>query len=260
MHGKSVIVITVILGCLLIVYFLYKSKKLTHLTGYGPSSSSVNRPSSSGNMNHKDDNPTSYLEAIKRNYMNQVAKSVKGSGADDLVINGASNTVLTDEDIDNYSITYTPVGDIGVTKVIDPGEQYDKSSSFNDPNNSPQNDNVQYNLYASPDENSYETITSKQLYNESEYPAVVDRAYQTEDFTYYLDDNSNILNIPRDSINKSEKIDPALTDGIIYYPSNDDVNNQNLLNIMKETLDDRASNTSPVYLQNNVLDTAVFSV
>lgn len=207
-------------------------------------------------------NPNSYLDAIKKsiNYTNPA--NMSGKGPTDSLVVDASQNVITQDDIANYVTEYENITDQSVTSAIDPASGYDASSDFNDPKNSIQtSDNVQYNLFANPDENNFEVITSKQLYDKSEYPAIVDDQFQNHDVTYYMDDSTNVTYAtPRDSINNSENIDPSLTDGIVYFPENNDINNQNLFDLIRETINDRATNTQSVFLENSVMDDSVFTI
>lgn len=270
MDAKLIVIGTIIVGCLIVVLFAYKkmtytgngptqnsnifSKLWSSIYGHGPVPNKQPMPTWWNNVPKNQTRHDSYLNAVR-----QSMNSVGNGPADSLVM---ASDAITQDDIQNYVTDNPPITDDGVTSIIDPADVYDISSDFNDPNNAdPSNDNTPYNLYANPDNNNYEVITSKQLYDQSEYPDILDEPYQTQEVTYSLDDlTNNTYATPRDSINNSENIDPSLTDGVVYYPDNTDVNNQNLFDLIRTSIDDRVNTTQSVYLENSVMDDSVFTV
>lgn len=264
MNERTIIFGTVLIGCALIVLYIHRSKSRKY-TGNGAVTSNVKSNDNPYMYSWWDSHPkNTYLDAVRQS-MSSTAnkifnrKNFIGKGPSDTLVSDASNSVITQDDIVNYVTEYDKITDQGVTTEIDPADTYSITNNFNDPTNDQNVDNVQYNLFANPDENNYEVLTSKQLYEKSESPSIVDLPFQFQEVTYYLDDDSSTTYAtPRDSINSSENIDPSLTDGVVYFPDNNDINNQNLFDIMRETINDRASNTQSVFLENSMLDDSVF--
>lgn len=268
MVNKIIIICTCIVSIVLIYFWLIK-KYYLKVTGYGQD----NSPPSKLKWWEIAPEHNKYLERltseIKPNpmykYPNMVNKILNktGSGPLDTLVTDASNNVITQDDITNYVSDFTKIRDESVIQQVDTAEAYNLSNDFSDPNNADPvyaGDNVQYNLYANPDENNYEVITSKQLYDKSEYPMLYDEAFQSKDVTLNVDDNQNVVPVTRDSINNTDNIDPAYTDGYVYYQQNDDVNQQNLYSLIQSSINDRIASTQSVYLDNNVLDDSVFNI
>lgn len=260
MNEKVLIIVTVGVGSLILILYMYRKQRQTSLAANSTGSGSPPRRDMPAWWELKNTNKNSYLDAVKNTMMD--ASKLTGKGPADVIVQDSSNNVITQDDLSNYATSYDPITDQGVTSIIDPSYSYDISADLNDPRNNDQiPDNIQYNLFANPDENNYEVITSKQLYDKSEYPSVVDDQFQMKDVTYYLDDtNSTTYAIPRDSINNSENIDPSLTDGVIYFPDNTDVNNENLFSLIRDSINDRVNNSSSTFLDNSIMDDAVFTI
>lgn len=260
MLNKIVIIITCCLALLVVVYY-WIYKKYYSSSGYGD----IKQDNKKKWWETPVNNTNSYINNFNKILNDKKSSLLKlsGNGPTDSLVQNASINQITDDDLNNYITEYEKIRDQSVVEQIDPQDKYDQSAEFNDPNNADpvaSSDNVQYNLYANPDENNYEVITSKQLYEQSEYPIIYDKYYQNKDVNLYIDDNQSILPVTRDSINSTNNIDPAYTDGNIYYPSNDDINTNNLYNLIQSSIDDRIANTQSVYLDNNVLDDSVFTV
>lgn len=282
MDTKLVIIGTIIVGGLLVILYAYRSH-----VGYGEPTNRTNilqrawaalynkrggstrmTSSSSATTTQRpwwNNQQQQQMMPVRNSYLDSVRANISkvvGTGAADALVMTSSNDVITQDDITNYVTEYDRITDDGVIGTIDPADTYDISSDFNDPNNTIiTGDDTPYNLYANPDDNNYEVITSKQLYEQSEYPSIIDQPFQSQEVTYSLDDiSNNTYAIPRDSINNSENIDPSLTDGVVYYPDNTDVNNQNLFDLIRTSIDDRINTTQSVYLENSVMDDSVFSI
>lgn len=194
-------------------------------------------------------------------------KVLDKSGGENLDFDEKHNKdTITAADIENYITTYEKlkqgtIGDsVGATAV----ENVDTMVDFNNKTETDPtayNDNIQYNLLASPDENNFETITAKDMYNKSEFPVLLDKSFHTSDKVVYLDDNSQIVaHTANISINEKENIDPANTDGTVYYPFQDDRNSENLLSMIRESINNRANDTSPTFLENSMLDQTEFFI
>lgn len=261
MNEKVLIIATIGIGSLLVIFYMYrKNKQLVTLASTSTGSGTPPRRQMPPWWELQNINKNSYLDAVKKTMTD--ASNLSGKGPADVIVQDASNNIITDDDLQNYAAKYEPITDQGVTSIIDPAYSYDLSADLNDPRNNDQiSDNVQYNLFANPDENNYEVITSKQLYDKSEYPAIVDDQFQSKDVTYNLDDNNvTTYAVPRDSINNSENIDPSLTDGVVYFPDNNDINNQNLFDLIRDSINDRINNTSSTFLDNSIMNDTVFNI
>lgn len=208
--------------------------------------------------------PSKYLNNynLQNTHLPNIKSILKktGTGLNDSSIQQSSVNTITNDDLDNYVSSYDKIRDQSVIEDIDPSAEYDISSDLNSTDPSLYLDNTQYGLYISPDDSNYEIVTSKQLYEQSDFPILYDQQYQAKDVTLYIDDNQNILPVSRDSINSTDNIDPAYTDGNVYYPANDDINTDNLYSLIKSSINDRIESTQSVYLENNMLDDSVFNI
>jgi hypothetical protein len=256
---KILIVGVVVTVSSVIVYMIYRYYRSgSGQTGNGNDIySNTNLPikyihnNSNFNRNFNDSKQNWWETSMKNNTNKLLSKS--GSGPDAMVENSSQNTI-TQDDIDNYVSSYELIKDSPLLNDITDDEIDNSKSEFNDIDPTKASDNIQYNLFATPDENKFEIVTSKNLYDQSEFPLIVDNAYKTSDEIYHIDENSNMITSYSKSINETQGIDPSMTDGYVYFPSQDNLNNQNLINIQKEIIDNRVNNTSPVFLENNILN------
>jgi len=258
---KILIVGVVVAVSSFIVYMIYRYYRSgSGQTGNGNDIySNTNLPikhihnNSNFNRNFNDSKQNWWETSIKNNNNKLLYKS--GSGPDVVIDNSSQNTI-TQDDIDNYVSSYELIKDTPLLNDItdDKIENTNVKSEFNDKDPTNSSDNIQYNLFATPDENKFEIVTSKNLYDQSEFPLIVDNSYKTTDKIYHIDENSNVITSYSKSINETQGIDPSMTDGYVYFPSQDNLNNQNLINIQKEILDNRVNNTSPIFLENSILN------
>jgi hypothetical protein len=246
----SVVTVTAIIG----IYVYYKYSRNNSVgTGYNSQSNdfvTLKNIQNNSNFNQNfNDNKLNWWDDSKNNLLS------KSGNGQDIVLNKSSQDLITKDDIDNYVSSYDNVNDSPVLNNVSDDINYNTlKSEFNDLDPTKSSDNIQYNLFATPDENKFEVVTSKNLYDKSEYPLIIDNSYKKYDEIYNIDDNSNNITGYSKSINETQGIDPSMTDGYVYFPSQDDLNNQNLINIQKEIIDNRANNTSSIFLDNNLLN------
>jgi hypothetical protein len=261
---KILIVGAVVAVSSVIVYMIYRYYK-NNQSGSGQTGngndiySNTNLPikhihnSSNFNRNFNDNNQNWWETSVKNNTNKLLSKS--GSGPDAVIDNSSQNTI-TQDDIDNYVSSYELIKDTPLLNDItdDDIEHAKSKSEFNDVDPAKSSDNIQYNLFGGGGGGKFEIVTSKNLYDQSEFPLIVDNSYKTADEIYHIDENSNVITSYSKSINETQGIDPSMTDGYVYFPSQDNLNNQNLINIQKEILDNRVNNTSPLFLENSILN------
>lgn len=234
---KVIVIGVSIVGGILIVSYIVRS-----LYGGGPEMTRIVSPPTT--LKTKIDKwweTPAFKSGLGNDYMKK--RSVQGSGptVDETGMvhynDNIDESLLSLSDVDSERITFS-----------------DKSSV--DPVT--YEGNVAYSLFQYPDSNKYEVITSRDFYDMVDYPLIKDESYASpESFAF------SEMELPpkvQVSINSSQNIDPAMTDGVVYYPATDDINNQNLLSMMKGVLEDREKDTSSVFLENNVLDSADFFI